>query len=67
MLRVSINAFISDCARAFQYYLLMHIQLFEKLSMYRHIVTIWPWSNEVVVLRVQYRVMVLCQLKISSF
>lgn len=36
--------------RRFWYYLLIHIQLFEKLSMYRHIVVIWPRSNEVVVL-----------------
>lgn len=49
MLRVPLNAFISDCAGAFWYYLLMHIQLFEKLSVYRHIVAIWPRSNEVVV------------------
>lgn len=50
MLRVPLNAFISDFAGDFWYYLLIHTQLFEKLSMYRHIVAIWPRSNEVVVL-----------------
>lgn len=50
MLRVPLNAFISDCAGDFWNYLLIHIQLLEKLSMYGHIVAIWPWSNEVVVL-----------------